>query len=101
MDNSVNFSLGIDLGAKNTGLFLVTSKASNNLDGTELSANAYTLVKPDPDKFGYSTVERTAARHRIRGKKRFNLARRLIKLIVGIKLEQYQSQTNTSITEEE
>ena len=101
MDNSVNFSLGIDLGAKNTGLFLVTSKAANNLDGTELSANAYTLVMPDPDKFGYSTVERTAARHRIRGKKRFNLARRLIKLIVGIKLEQYQSQTNTSITEEE
>lgn len=101
MKNNVNFSLGIDLGARNTGLFLVTSKEANNLYGTNLTANAYTLVMPEPNKFCYSTVERTAARHRIRGKKRFNLARRLIKLIVGIKLDQYLRKTNTSITEDD
>ncbi len=77
-------AVGIDLGAKYTGVVIANSKPEENLTQEDLSA--FTIVMPDSDKMTLSQAQRTAVRHRIRGKKRFNLARRLAMLIIGEKL---------------
>lgn len=90
MDNKVSMSLGIDLGAKNTGLFLVTSKVTNDFEDPKLEAQAFTLVMPKSDKFCYSMTKRTTQRHSRRSNRRFKLARRLLKLIIDFKIQTYQ-----------
>lgn len=76
------FPVGIDMGAKYTGVFMLS-----HLDGvlpTAADATAMTIV--NSDKIHYSMKHRTAVRHRVRSKKRFVLARRLLNLIVDHQL---------------
>lgn len=74
-------SASFDLGAKNTGLFLVNHPAGA-APSAEYAA-AYTIVQPaDGDGLNYSTTNRRAVRHRLRGGKRFKLARRLVLQVI-------------------
>lgn len=80
--------IGIDMGAKFTGVF------SSVFDEGELpsasNCRAMTLVMPqDSDKdLKYSQTARTMVRHRLRGKKRYSMVRRLAFLIVEDQLKQ-------------
>ena len=59
------FPVGIDMGAKYTGVFMLS-----HLDGvlpTAADATAMTIV--NSDKIHYSMKHRTAVRHRVRSKK--------------------------------
>ena len=79
-------SLGVDLGGKFTGVFALGQQTIDSIEGAFI--DAYTIVMPDSgDKLTYSMVNRTAVRHRLRGKKRFNMARRLALLIVEEELK--------------
>ena len=63
-------TLAIDLGARYTGLFLVSHPADRV--PTAADAKAMTLVMPqDTTDMTYSMTARRAARHRMRGYKRF------------------------------
>lgn len=79
--------IGIDMGAKCTGVF------SSVFDEGELpnssNCRAMTLVMPqDSDKdLKYSQTARTMVRHRLRGKKRYSMVRRLAFLIVEDQLK--------------
>ena len=79
-------TLAIDLGARYTGLFLVSHPADRV--PTAADAKAMTLVMPqDTTDMTYSMTARRAARHRMRGYKRFKLARRLLALAVEQKIQ--------------
>ncbi len=79
--------IGIDMGAKYTGVF------SSIYDEGELpsasNCRAMTLVmSQDSDKdLKYSQAARTMVRHRLRGKKRYSMVRRLTFLIVDDQLK--------------
>lgn len=90
----IKFGVGIDLGAKYTGVFI---KKGNSSDA---DASAFTIVMPEGDKFGYSTKNRTAVRHRLRGVKRFKLARRLLVQLVNALLAQnpYQAEDGRTVS---
>ena len=88
-------AVGIDLGAKYTGVVIANSKLGEEL--TQEKLIAFTIVMPDSEKMTLSQAQRTAVRHRIRGKKRFNLARRLAMLIIAEKI----AASNVSLTEKE
>lgn len=80
--NHFKTTLAIDLGATYTGVLLINHAA--NSYPTQKNITAATIVMPEEDEgLKYSMQARTAVRHRIRGKKRFNLARRLLLLIIG------------------
>lgn len=73
--------IAIDLGGKNTGLYL-TQYAESELP-THNHAIASTLVLPDDGKkMTWSQTARTATRHRIRSNKRRKLAKRLLKVVI-------------------
>jgi len=81
MTKKIISPIAIDLGAKNTGVFL-----SQYFEGEALQSHhskAVTLVLPEnASKMTYSQQARTATRHRIRTNKRRKLAKRLLKLAV-------------------
>jgi len=74
--------ISIDLGAKNTGVFL-----SHYNEGEAISSNhsqAVTLVMPeDGGGMTWSQQNRTATRHRVRGNERRKMAKRLLKLVTS------------------
>lgn len=75
-ENRFRMAVGLDLGAKYTGVFSTGFFIGSQ--PTPENSDAYTIVMPDSgDKMTYSMTNRTAVRHRLRGKKRFNMARRL------------------------
>ncbi len=79
--------LALDLGAKHTGAFLVVRDAYR--PATSSDCHAMTLVLPDDgDKMTYSAQARRAVRHRLRNKKRHNLARRLALLLIPQKIKE-------------
>lgn len=79
--------LALDLGAKHTGAFLVVRDAYR--PATSSDCQAMTLVLPDDgDKMTYSAQARRAVRHRLRNKKRHNLARRLALLLIPQKIKE-------------
>lgn len=94
--NHFKSSLAIDLGATYTGICSV-----NHYEGTPVTADSVktaVIVLPENDSgFVYSMKHRTAVRHRIRSKKRFHLARRLLLLIVKEQLKK----KNMILTSEE
>ena len=62
---------------------------ADTVPGTSLrqeDLTAFTVVMPDAEKMMLAQTQRTATRHRLRGKKRFNLARRLTLLVINEKL---------------
>lgn len=74
-------SIALDLGAKYTGIFLTHHRSGDPLRASD--TQACTLVMPsDGDGILYSSQSRRAARHRMRGHKRFALARKLLFTIV-------------------
>lgn len=78
--------LAIDLGAKFTGSFLVVRDAFQPASSAD--CHAMTLVLPDDgDKMTYSSQARRAVRHRLRNKKRYNLARRLALILILQKIK--------------
>lgn len=94
--NELQVSVGLDLGAKYTGVAI-----ASRMNGEPLSKDrmqACTIVMPDDgDKMVLSMTNRRAARHRLRGAKRFDMARRLCFLAIG---EQMQRK-GVSLTAEE
>lgn len=88
-------AIGIDLGAKYTGVVIANYTPGEELTQEDLTA--FTVVMPDSEKMTLSQAQRTAVRHRIRGKKRFNLARRLANLLINEKL----AASNISLSLEE
>lgn len=82
-------TVAIDLGANNTGVFLVNHYADDVI--TKENTKAATIVMPvEGSGLVYSMKNRTAVRHRMRGRKRFNLARRLLLLIVDELMKEKQ-----------
>ena len=68
MNNIFSTSLSLDLGARYTGAFITNScNEQDPLGGNTLKTKAFSIVMPNSDKFTYSTVGRTAVRHRLRG----------------------------------
>ncbi|MGN1209955.1 MAG: type II-B CRISPR-associated RNA-guided endonuclease Cas9/Csx12, partial [Duodenibacillus sp.] len=90
-------SIALDLGAKFTGIFLANHRAGQPLVSSD--TQACTLVMPsDGDGLSYSSQSRRAARHRMRGRKRFALARKLLFAIVEGRLSKLGiSPNNTEI----
>ncbi len=84
MQNIHRTAVGIDLGAKYTGVVIADTTPGAALRREDLTA--FTIVMPDADKMVLAQAQRTATRHRLRGKKRFNLARRLAKLVIEARL---------------
>lgn len=85
-ENRFRMAVGLDLGAKYTGVFSTGFFIGSQ--PTPENSDAYTIVMPDSgDKMTYSMTNRTAVRHRLRGKKRFNMARRLAMLIIEQQLQ--------------
>lgn len=83
--NKRTCAIGIDMGARNTGVFFTIFDQSEAPSAER--SYAMTLVTPkDGDKITFSQAARTAVRHRLRGKKRFSLARRLLWQIVEPKV---------------
>ncbi len=80
-ENVIKSAIAIDLGAVNTGVFMVTHK-KNETPKAEDCAAATIVMPPEGSGLTYSTKTRTAARHRLRGRKRFDMARRVLRLIV-------------------
>src|SRR5690554_4564568 len=73
--------IAIDLGGKNTGVFMCHYGAGD--DPAHGIKKASVLVMPDDkSKMTYSQIARTATRHRIRSNKRRKLAKRLLKQII-------------------
>ncbi len=78
--------LVLDMGAKYTGIMSYTCDESSPL---QKNVHFGTLVLPtDGDGFTYSMTNRRMNRHRVRSKKRFKLARRLLIAIVREKMRQ-------------
>lgn len=78
--NVLHANVGIDLGAKNTGVFIECHRSS---EPDKFSSAAFTVVMPpDQTDFTYRLTSRTQARHRVRGGQRFSLARRLLKVLI-------------------
>ncbi len=78
--NVLHANVGIDLGAKNTGVFIECHRSS---EPDKFSSAAFTVVMPpDQTDFTYRLTTRTQARHRVRGGQRFSLARRLLKVLI-------------------
>lgn len=73
--------VGIDLGARNTGVFIAPFVACESPAFDLDHCVAATIVMPPDDKMTYSQTNRTAVRHRLRGNRRFDLARRLLELV--------------------
>lgn len=95
MNNIFSTSLSLDLGARYTGAFITNScNEQDPLGGNTLKTKAFSIVMPNSDKFTYSTVGRTAVRHRLRGNQRFKLARRLLRVIVLEKVNDYLKQNS-------
>lgn len=95
MSNILKATVGVDLGARCTGLFFEQHKVG---EISSKKTEAATIVMPvEGDKYVYSTTARTAVRHRIRGKKRFNLARRLVTLIVNKKIDDLSKQLSLTL----
>lgn len=84
MQNLHRTAVGIDLGAKYTGVMIADTVPGTSLRQEDLTA--FTVVMPDAEKMMLAQTQRTATRHRLRGKKRFNLARRLTLLVINEKL---------------
>lgn len=74
--NHLQACVAIDLGARYTGTFSILHKSSRLPSKDDCRAATYVLPE-DGGKMTYSQRNRTAVRHRIRGKKRFALARRM------------------------
>lgn len=91
--HTFNCSIGIDMGAKYTGVFYSLFDPAQGPDRTH--SKAMTLVLPEPGP-KYSLEARTNVRHRLRAKKRFVLVRRLALLIVKSQL----TKQNIKLTEE-
>lgn len=72
-------SIGIDMGAKYTGVFYALFDREEL--PTNLNSKAMTLVMPETGP-RYVQAQRTAVRHRLRGQKRYTLARKLTFLVV-------------------
>ena len=72
-------SIGIDMGAKYTGVFYALFDREEL--PTNLNSKAMTLVMPETGP-RYVQAQRTAVRHRLRGQKRYTLARKLAFLVV-------------------
>lgn len=66
-------SIGIDMGAKYTGVFYALFDREEL--PTNLNSKAMTLVMPETGP-RYVQAQRTAVRHRLRGQKRYTLARK-------------------------
>ncbi|MCM1512275.1 MAG: type II-B CRISPR-associated RNA-guided endonuclease Cas9/Csx12 [Oxalobacter formigenes] len=78
--------LALDSGAKFTGIMSYTCDAGHP---SSEHAHFSTLVLPtDGTDFTYSMTNRRMNRHRVRNKKRFNLARRLLIAVVQEKMRQ-------------
>lgn len=77
--NHLQACVAIDLGARYTGTFSILHKSSRLPSKDDCRAATYVLPE-DGGKMTYSQRNRTAVRHRIRGKKRFALARRMAML---------------------
>lgn len=84
-NNHLQACVAIDLGARYTGTFSILHKSSHLPSKDDCRAATYVLPE-DGGKMTYSQRNRTAVRHRIRGKKRFALARRMAMLIIREKL---------------
>jgi CRISPR system subtype II-B RNA-guided endonuclease Cas9/Csx12 len=76
-------SVGLDLGAKNTGVFVVARGENEPIDAKHCKA----LTIMSTENFTYDMRHRTAVRHRIRSGKRSKLARRLIRLALKQQLD--------------
>lgn len=72
-------SIGIDMGAKYTGVFYALFDREEL--PTNLNSKAMTLVMPETGP-RYVQAQRTAVRHRLRGQKRYTLARKLAFLVI-------------------
>lgn len=73
--------LAIDLGGKNTGVYMVQYQVGE--DPANSHKRASVLVMPEEGgRMTYSQVKRTATRHRIRGNKRRKMAKRLLRLVI-------------------
>ncbi len=93
--HNVKVAVSIDLGAKNTGVITVTHKAGTTPSPSDCFAA--TIVMPtESDGLTYSSKNRTAVRHRLRGKKRFTMARRLLRLIIKDRLDSQQISLSNS-----
>lgn len=79
-------TLSIDLGGKTTGVMLIGHPGDRFPVAQDCTAAAIVMPE-DNDTFHYSTADRRAARHRLRGKKRFQMARRLLLMIVNNQLK--------------
>lgn len=80
--------IGIDMGAKYTGVFYTLHGQGELPNGA--NSKALTLALPEPGPV-YMQTNRTAVRHRLRGKKRYALVRRLVFLIVDAVMKQHGS----------
>jgi CRISPR system subtype II-B RNA-guided endonuclease Cas9/Csx12 len=84
MKKTFVISVGLDLGAKCTGVFI--APYAEGAEPARENCEALTFV--NGENITYEMKERTAARHRVRGGKRFDLARRLLILIISQRLRQ-------------
>lgn len=79
-------TLSIDLGGKTTGVMLIGHPGDRFPVAQDCTAAA--IVMPEENgNFCYSSANRRAARHRLRGKKRFQMARRLLLMIANNQLK--------------
>ena len=75
---SVKSILSVDMGGRYTGVFSFTSNNPAKED-----TQAYVLNMPDNDDLTFSTASRTQTRHRLRSQQRYQLARRLMYILVS------------------
>lgn len=72
----------IDLGAKNTGLYLSHYSEGEDPTNDQIDKDGKVIVI-DGDKVTWSQQNRTSKRHQVRGSKRRKLAKRLLKVILN------------------
>ena len=71
----------IDLGAKNTGLYLSHYNEGEDPTNDQIDKDGKVIVI-DGDKITWSQQGRTSKRHQVRGSKRRKLAKRLLQVIL-------------------
>ena len=79
--NKIISPIAIDMGAKNTGVYLQHFEQGE--DPTTSGNSAGRTIVIDGDSITWSQVNRTQKRHQVRGNKRRKLAKRLLLVILG------------------
>ena len=87
--NHFKSCVAIDLGASYTGVCTINHYADEAVKPENITAGVVVLPE-DGNGFVYSMKNRTAVRHRVRSKKRFHLARRLLMLIIDNLIQEHE-----------